>query len=60
MKRSLNGLRIKKELTVEKSVAKENEQPLKNVKYLQLLKKNVKLQEVNSLVQTLRSDDGAW
>ena len=36
------------ELTVEKSVAKENEQLLKNVKP----------QEVNSLVQTSRSNDG--
>ena len=38
-----------KELTVEKSVAKENEQVLKNVKP----------QDVNSLVQTPRSDNAA-
>ena len=31
VKKSLNGFRIKKELTLEKSVAKENEQLLKNV-----------------------------
>ena len=36
------------ELTVEKTVAKENEQLLKNVKQ----------QEVNSMVQTPRSNDG--
>ena len=48
VKIQLNGLRIKKELTAEKSVAKENKQLLKNVKP----------QEVSSLVQTPRSDDG--
>ena len=49
VKRALNGLRIKKDSTVEKFTAKENKQLLKNVKS----------QEENSLLQTPRSNDGA-